>query len=402
MPFGVLDSCLFSRAWVEVDLEAMRTNVAEIARFVDAFVGARSNIMAVVKADAYGHGLLNTSRAVIAAGASWLGIATISEGAVLREANITAPIALLSAPAAADACHILQYGLTAMVGDTALLDALVAQQNLPTSEIAVHLDIDTGMGRSGVLPKDAVSLWKHAISLGIKVEGISTHFADADNSDNHHTQQQLGTFEETCLSLHSAGARFVWKHIDNSASIVSPDHKWGERNPNSPSGRPVFSGSATCNLVRPGLLIYGITPKCASDRKIGVFPALSLKARIATIRELPANHAIGYGVTHRLRRNSKVATVSIGYGDGYPRALSNLGHMLVRGARAPILGSVCMDQTVVDVTDIEGVSAGDEVVCIGRQIDETITVEQIAALINATEHEITTGLTTRLPRMYRK
>jgi alanine racemase len=385
-----------SRAWVEVDLTAIRFNVSEIARFI----GQHAHIMSVVKADAYGHGLTRVAHEVIKAGASWLGVAAVSEGALLRDAGISSPIALLSAPAAAAAADIVHYGLTAMVGDAAMLDALHAVRSLSQSELAVHLDIETGMGRSGALPQDAVSLWKHARSLGILVEGISTHFADADNANDCHTRRQLQEFEKACAALYSAGASFKWIHIDNSASIIAhpiTNHNDEQR---ASSVLPAPSCRMSSNLIRPGLLIYGLAPKSAIATAIHVRPALALKARIATIRELPKNHAISYGVTHRLQRNSRVATISIGYGDGYPRALSNCGFILICGSRAPILGRVCMDQTIVDVTDIPKASAGDEVICIGSQNNETIKVEQISGLIGATEHEITTGLTARLPRVY--
>jgi len=420
-----------SRAWVEVDLGAIRSNVAAIA----AFFGRGASVMAVVKADAYGHGLLPVARDAIAAGAGWLGIATIGEGDLLREAKITTPIALLSAPAVADAAEIVRYGLTAMVGDAAILDALHAHASLCNSELTVHLDIDTGIGRSGVLPKDAVALWRHACSLGIRVEGISTHFANAGGVDDGHTRSQMLEFDQTLAALHASGACFEWTHIDNSASITAcasepkslpgilsaglprvaqqlrrgiTDQECSAQGrsrslsePKSLLDRSRFPApSATCNLVRPGLLIYGIAPRSAVEAVIEVRPALALNARIATIRDLPINHAISYGVTHRLLRNSRVATVSIGYGDGYPRALSNRGYMLVRGRRAPILGTVCMDQTIVDVTEIADASPGDEVVCIGKQSGESITVEQIAASTGVTLHEITTGLTARLPRVY--
>ena len=207
-----------SRAWAEVDLGVMRSNVEAIT----ALLETPTKIMAVVKADAYGHGIVPTAREVIAAGCSWLGIATVSEGAVLRDAGIAAPIALLSAPAAADAPDIVRYGLTAMVGDTAMLDALLhASRSLSGSEAAVHLDIETGMGRSWAAPEMAVALWRYAVSLGISVEGVSTHFADADGPDDGHTRLQFDLFERTCSALHAAGACFTWTHIDNSASITT-------------------------------------------------------------------------------------------------------------------------------------------------------------------------------------
>ncbi|HLK57674.1 MAG TPA: alanine racemase [Chthonomonadaceae bacterium] len=370
-----------SRAWIEVDLAAIRANVA----LLSDRLAPHTQLMAVVKADGYGHGLVPVAQAAIEAGAAWIGVATVEEGATLRHAGVHAPIALLCPQPPQEADAILAFGLTACVGDTALLNALAQAAQKPGAPSAapeIHLDIETGIGRSGFLPEEAVALWRRATSAGLRVTGLCTHFADADGPEEALTTKQWETFQSVRAALEQAGARFDVLHSHNSAAVLRvPVH--------------------TTTLVRPGELVYGILPALPGDAALPpVQPALTLKTRVASVRSLPAGHPISYGATHHLTRDSRVATVLIGYGDGYARRLSGRGWMLIRGQRAPILGRVCMDQTVVDVTDIPDVEAGEEVVCIGRQGTEQLRVEQIAALLETTEHEITTSLTDRLPRCY--
>ena len=387
-----------TRAWIEVDLSAVRAN----AQAAQTWAGPGASLLGVVKADAYGHGMLPVARTVVEAGATWLGVATVQEGIDLRQSGLQAPICLLCPFAPDEAAALIEHALTPLVGDVPCLDALacalsavraspsrvsasmdasdrdVSEGNTRVRQasrrFAVHLDIDTGIGRAGIQPSEAVSLWRRAARAGLDVTGISTHFADADNADETLTREQEGLFDSALTELEAAGARFRWIHAANSHAIT---RRYGHQ----------------ANLVRPGLLLYGLGPAafpCA--------PALALKAVVATVRDLPAGHPISYGATHRLTRPSRVATVLIGYGDGYPRRLSNQGQMLIRGQRVPILGRVCMDQTVVDVTDLPDVMPGDEAVCLGAQGEERITALEIADRIDATPHEITTCLTARLPR----
>ncbi len=388
----------FSRAWAEVDLTVVQAN----ARALAAHLAPHRALMAVVKADAYGHGLVPVSRAALLGGAGWLGVATVSEGLALRREGVAAPIALLCSPTPDDAPAVVENGLTLQIGDSEITVALTEARD--GRKVEVHLDIDTGMGRSGALPENAVALWQQCRRGGLTVTGLCTHFADADGSGAALTLQQWKRFATVRHALEGAGARFDWIHVSNSAaSIQYPDHD--------------------CNLVRPGLLLYGLRPPISEPESTGLpavqaaailgqgdqastafpagKPALALRTRVAAVRCLPERHTISYGATHRLSRPSRLATILIGYGDGFPRRLSNCGAVLIRGCRAPILGRVCMDQTVVDVTDIPGVAAGDIATCIGTDGAETITAEAIAGLIQTTEHEITTCLTARLPRVYR-
>ena len=358
--------------------------------------------MAIVKADGYGHGMLEVAVAALQGGAKWLGVATLCEGAELRSHGITAPIALLSSAPPEAAVNIAVNELTPMVGDVELAAALASLRR--TDSLSVHLDIDTGIGRSGVLPDGAIALWRQCVRAGLEVSGISTHFADADGASPDLTIAQWKCFDETRRALEAEGARFQWSHAGNSPTVLN------------------YAANG-CNLARPGLLLYGIGTRIPVDNESSqakqvivsdrdpsyrsglrapiTVPALALFARVGAVRNLPAGHPISYGATHRLRRRSQIATILIGYGDGYPRRLSNCGEVLLRGHRAPILGRVCMDQTVVDVSDIPGVAAGDVATCIGSDGEAHIGVESIARLIETTDHEVTTCLTGRLPRVYR-
>jgi alanine racemase len=368
-----------NRAWAEIDLNAVAFNVASILNSLPA--GAQ--MMAVVKADAYGHGFLTVSRVALQAGCSWLGVAAVGEGIQLREQGIGAPIAVLAPCAPEEAPEIAEYGLTCMAGDPEIVHALGAQVR-PDRPISVHLDIDTGMGRSGILTSQATELFWLAVKCGLRVTGVSTHFSDADGDDPLHTECQMRLFSEARRDLASAGASFQWIHMSNSAATLR---------------LPAYG----CNLYRPGLIMYGI--RCTLE---GQQPAnrpelhrvLSLYARAASIRELPAGHAIGYGASCILKAPARVATVTIGYGDGYPRSLSNCADMLIRGRRAPILGRVSMDQTVVDVTHIPDAVPGDIAVCIGSQGEQEITVNELAQQSGLIDHEITTGLSMRIPRRF--
>ncbi|CEK17705.1 alanine racemase [Chthonomonas calidirosea] len=363
-----------TRAWATVHLAAIRANIATLRRIASP----SKEIMAVVKADAYGHGLLAVAKAALEAGVQWLGVATVEEGRCLRRAGITCPIALLCVPAPQEAEWVVQYNLTPLIGSEDVLRALVA-----AGCREAHLEVDTGMGRAGVLPEEATALWRLAQSRGLAFTGLGTHFADAENPQDELSQKQLECFHWVRSTLEKAGARFRWIHSANSAALLA-------------------GLDSESNLVRPGLLVYGILPSTRQNQlwRTQFLPALQLEASIGTVRELPQGHSISYGATHRLTRPSRVATALIGYGDGYPRRLSNQGYMLVHGQKAPILGRICMDQTVLDVTEIPFVQSGDVAVAIGKQGTECLFVEELAKSVGTTEHEITTCLTQRIPRFF--
>ena len=374
-----LESDPQARAWVEIDLGAIRDNIAQLRALPQL---QNSAMMAIVKADAYGHGLIEVAQAVSEAGAEWLGVATVAEGLALRQAGMQGPILLLCVPAPGEIGTLLRLGMVASVGDVATREALIQAAraldlNTPP---AIHLEIDTGIGRAGVLPEEALSFWQSLVADGLRVTGLMTHFSDADG-DVERTQAQKRLFQQVRNVLEQAGAQFEQVHMSNSAGALR-------------------LGAIDSTLFRPGLLLYGIQPSLLGIAPLSLQPAMAVKARVGTVRSLPSGHPISYGATHHLIRPSRVATILLGYGDGYPRRLSNCGSVLLRGHRAPILGRVCMDQTVVDVTDSPGVEAGEVAVCIGGQGQARIRVEEVAAHLETTEHEITTCFTARLPRVF--
>ncbi len=375
------------RAWAEIDLSVIAQNV----RSLQTHLQAPTQILAVVKADAYGHGAIEVSQTALEAGATWLGVATVAEGVQLREAHINAPTLLLCNPAPDEFEAVLHYRLTPMIGDFLTLQTFVQEADrlsTPRNTLPVHIEVDTGMGRAGVLPQDAPLLYHEMVRLGVRVDGLAMHFPDADGNDLTSTFQQQARFHETRDTLEAQGAKFDWVHLSNSAATLRLNHS-GE------------------NLVRPGRLLYGILPPNADKHPSGrivlppLKPALTLKARIAVIRDLPKGHPLSYGSTYHLKRPSRIATVLIGYGDGYPRSLSNIGTMLLHGKHAPIVGRICMDQSLIDVTDIPNAAPGDTVTLIGEEGGERILAVEIAQRIGTTEHAITTRLTGRVARIIR-
>lgn len=366
------------RVWAEIDLSAIRQNVDAIR----AHVGLRVEVMAVVKADAYGHGAVEVARAALTAGAEWLGVASPAEGVTLRKSLPNGSICLLSPFEAEDADEIVSNRLTASISDLEGAKALsVAAQKQRTGAKA-HLKVDTGMGRQGAMPEMADRIASIVARMpSIMISGLFTHFACAED-DPEFTARQLAIFQRVRQAVADTDTQVKPSHCAASAALL--------RYPES-----------RLDLVRPGLLIYGIVP--ALPREVSVpplRPALSLKTRVVQVRALPAGAGVSYGRTHVLRRPSRIAVLPVGYGDGYPRALSNAGRVLINGASAPIVGRVCMDMTLVDVTDIPDVTAGTEAVLIGQQGEERIRVEEIAKLIDTTEHDVTTRLTPRVPRIY--
>ncbi len=363
--------------WAEIDIAAIRDNLAAIR----SFVGPSTDVMAVVKANAYGHGIGIVSRAAWEAGARWFGVGTVQEGAYVRGELTDSHICLFSPFLAGEESEIVRARLIPLLSSEEQAERLSAECRNQSADIEVHLEIDTGMGRSGMQPSVAVSQAERIVGLpGIRITGAATHFpcGDTDAEFSRDQARQLATLES---DLRERGIRLDVIHAANS-------------------GGTLLAPEARLSLVRPGLLMYGIHPVAIGHERLpGVRPALSLKTRVALIRELPAGHTISYGRTHVLSRPSRVATLPVGYGDGYPRELSNRGGVLIRGKRAPILGRVCMDMTVVDVTEVPDAEVGDESVLIGYQEALRITAEEIAESIGTTEHDVTTRLTERVTRV---
>ncbi len=370
----------FRPAWVEVDLAALRHNVAVLRD-----VAAPAEVMAVVKADAYGHGAVPVAREVVEAGAAWLGVALVEEGVALREAGIDAPVMVLSEPPPDAASAVVAHGLTPVVYTLPGIEALAkASTGIDRrAPFPVHLKVDTGMHRVGCSVRDAPMLLESILDHDeLALGGICTHFAVADEPDDPYTRHQLARFDALLHDLAARGVRPPVVHTANSAATIAfPD--------------------ARRDLVRCGIAVYGIAPSARVAPTTPLQPVLSFKARVTHVKRVAAGERVSYGLRYRLDHDANIATIPVGYADGVPRNLGHLGgEVLVRGGRRPIAGTVTMDQLMVDVGDGR-VDVDDEVVLIGRQGDEEITATEWAERLGTIPYEVVCGIGARVPRGYR-
>jgi alanine racemase len=357
----------------EIDLEAVRHNVRSLKP-------ATAELLAVVKANAYGHGDAEVAAAALEAGATRLGVALVEEGIALRERGIEAPILVLSEFPRGSEADALAARLTPAVYSRDGVAAIAEGARALDLRVAVHLKIDTGMHRVGVWPpSDALGVARAALDAGLEIEGLWTHFACAE-SDEEATRGQLATFLEIRDSLAAAGIIAGMHHAANSAGTL--------RFP-----------EAHLDLVRPGVALYGVDPGGGLAAAAGLRPALSWRSEVTMVKRLAAGERISYGWRYALERDTWIATVPVGYEDGYPRALSNRADVLIGGRRRRVAGSVTMDQLLVDVGDDE-VHEGDEVVLIGTQGDERITANELAEHAGTIGYEIVTSIGARVPRVH--
>jgi alanine racemase len=339
-------------------------------------------LTAVVKAEAYGHGAAPVARCVLAAGADRLAVATPGEALQLRLAGLDAPLLILGPTPPWDAERLVAQGVTATVMSLPTARALSGAAAAAGLTAKVHIKVDTGMGRYGLLPDEALPF---ALALrelpALQIEGLWTHFATADDPDDSYLHQQLASFLVVAELLRENGISFPLRHAASSAAAVC-----------HPESR--------LDMVRCGLAIYGLYPSAACRQSLDLRPAMSLKSRISRLRWLPEGSDISYGRTYRTARPTLVAFAPIGYADGLRRALSNRGGMLVRGQRVPLIGRVCMDGCMADVTAVDGVQEGDEVVLLGRQGQAEITADEIAESLGTISYEVVTTVGPRVPRVY--
>jgi alanine racemase len=372
----------FRPVWAEVDLDAVRANVRTLAD-----IAAPAALMAVVKADGYGHGAVPVARAALDAGASWLGVALVEEGAELRAAGIDAPILVLSEPPPAAAPAVVGLGLTPVAYTPIGIEALAkAVAHGDTADpLPVHLKVDTGMHRVGCMADDARALAESVAARDeLRLEGVLTHFAVADEPDDPYTSQQLDRFDRVLGDLRDAGVAFDMVHAANSAGLLA------------------FGDRARFDLVRCGIAVYGVPPAPGLAGRVPLRPAMVLKARVSHVKALAAGARLSYGLRYTMPRDGSVATVPIGYADGVPRALSAMGgEVVVRGRRHPIAGTVTMDQFMVDVGDAP-VAVGDEVVLLGRDGEAEVTADEWADRLGTINYEIVCGIGRRVPRTYRR
>jgi len=373
----------FYRAWAEINLDNIAHNVREVSKRV----GKMTEIMAVVKADAYGHGVFETVPTLLENGASRLAVSMLDEAIQLREFGVKVPILVLGYTEPSRAEDIIKYNITQTVFSHELAEALSDAAVKMGKQARIHIKIDTGMTRVGFKPgygavKDVVRISELP---GIIIEGLFSHFASADETDREYTMLQFERFESIIQELNRIGVLIPVKHIANSAAVI--------QYPN-----------LHLNMVRPGIILYGLYPSDEVDRSsIDIRPGMELKARVVLVKEVEEGTPVSYGRTFVTKRKSRIATLPIGYADGYSRLLSNRGRVLIHGQYAPIVGNICMDQCMVDVTDIdEEVKTGDEAVIFGVQGKNEITVDEIAKLCNTINYEVVSLIGKRIPRVYFK
>ena len=364
--------------WVEIDLNALRHNLLAIRKWV----GPQIKILGIVKADAYGHGDYEVSRVLLNNGVEMLGIAILEEGIQLRDKGIKAPLLLLGGIFEEQIDTVIQYGLTPTIYDLKLAEVLSKRAYYSNTIMKVHVYVDTGMGSIGVRHDKAVEFVKFAKNLkNILIEGIYTHCSSSDEKDSAFTNLQIKRFRDVLDALDASKACIPLRHMANSGAIL---------------GYP----EAYFTMVRPGLSLYGLYPSADVSRDIGIRPVMSFKTRIIHIKDMESGDVVGYDRAYRITKPTRVATLPMGYADGYNRLLSNQGEVIIRSKKASIIGRVCMDQCFVDVTNIKDVSVGDEVVLYGRQAQESIPIESIAKQLNTIPYEVTCSISKRVPRIY--
>lgn len=364
--------------YIDVDLDAIAHNV----RALKEHIGASVTLMAVVKANAYGHGAVEVAQTALRHGASRLAVARANEGVLLREAGIDAPILVLSYTPPDEIEAAVAHRLTLAVTETKAAERISAQASALGRQVPVHVKVDTGMGRFGLLPEEVVPFMDRLMSWpGIAVEGLFSHFAAADSADKGYTWQQFRAFQDVLSALQTAGYAIPLRHIANSAATLDLPEMH-------------------LDAVRIGIALYGLRPSDEIEPAVTLKPALSLKSHVARVRTLPAGSSISYGRTYITPRKMPVALIPVGYGDGYHRLMSNRGAVLINGQRAPIAGRVCMDQFVVDISQVGPVDVNAEVVLIGRQGSEEITADEVARWAQTINYEVTTSLLPRVQRFY--
>jgi len=391
MPLDPSQAHSFNRrraTWAEIDIEAFRHNLGNIRKLV----GAHTKIMAVVKADAYGHGALPCARAALESGAEYLGVGIIQEGIELRRNGITAPILILGGIFPNEIEELVTYNLSTVLSNKLLARSISSLAGKAGKSVPIHIKIDTGMGRLGIAPENFSELLEEVLKLkNLYIEGICTHFACADEADPKETHRQLSRFNGALEKLKERGITIPLVHAANSAGILRfPESRF--------------------NLVRPGVVLYGSLPsrylKSTEETLIqenGISPfrqVMTWKSKIIQLNPIREGMPLSYGGRHSTRRDSLIATLPVGYADGLSRRLSNRMEVLVHGTRAPQVGTICMDMTLIDVTDIPGVSEGDEVVLFGKQGQEFISIDEVAVSNETIPYEIMCGIGKRVPRVY--
>ena len=360
--------------WLEIDLTAIQHNIHEIQRLT------RKPVMAVVKANGYGHGMAEVALAAQRAGAQWMGVSRIEEGFELRKAGITSHILVLGYTRPSRIAEAAANNISLTVYDHGIALAYAAEAQKAGFRVKVHVKFDTGMGRLGLFPENNLDFikWMHDLNA-IELEGIFTHFARADETDRASVQEQMTRFTRLVKNIEAMGMRPPLIHTSNSAATI-------------------YHPQAHYDLVRPGNAIYGLNPSPEAPLPASFQRALSWKASLISIKTYPAGHGISYGHRYHTSREERIGVIPVGYGDGFRRVNGNMA--LIHGQRVPVVGSVCMDQCMIQLDSIPDAQIGDEVVLIGQQGAEQITVDELAVRWGTINYEVVCGLANRLPRVY--
>jgi alanine racemase len=361
-----------------IDHAALRWNLLQIKKTV----GPRVKILAMVKANGYGHGGVEVARTLASAGSDAFGVATVEEGIELRRAHISKPILVLAGAYHEQLDQYLHYKLIPVIHEAATLTAFDKSLQARRTKLKFQLEVDTGMGRIGFLMSDIES-WLPLLGQlkGLKLDGLFSHFSDAETANEKYTGAQLKLFHRALELLHRAKIFPSASHMAKSAALITVP-------------------ASHLTMVRPGLILYGMYPAPRMKKQIALKPVLSWRSRIIQLKTVATGSCIGYGRTFVTKRNSQIATLPVGYADGYRRLFSNRAAVLVRGQRAPVVGRVSMDLTTIDVTDIRNVQQGDEVVLLGRQENAEISADEMADWANTISYEIFTSIGARVPRIH--
>lgn len=365
-----------ARGTCSIDLDAIAHNLGEVRRVV----GPRVRVCAVVKADAYGHGAVPVSRHLLAHGAEMLAVASFDEARELRRGDIAAPVLVLGGIPAADAAAAADLGLVAVAWDPRAIGEL--GRAVPAGRrLRVHLKVNTGMTRIGCDPADLGAAADALLAGPFEVEGVLSHLACGEVPGDPSVAAQRAAFEEAIAVLAGRGLRPAVRHLANSGGLLA-------------------DAATHFDMVRPGLALYGLLPSPLLADRAQLLPAMQFRAAIVALREVPAGARVGYGHTHEMRRPGRVAVLHVGYAQGYPRALSNRGSVLVRGRLAPVVGIVSMDHTTIDVTDVPGVAVGDEAVLWGHGDEPSLDVMSVGGLAGTIGYELLARVPGAIPRVH--
>ncbi len=368
------------RTWAEIDLDALKENIQNIRKITEK----DAMVMAVVKADAYGHGVVECARALLENGADRLAVACVDEAVQLRHAGIQAPVLILGASFPEEAAEIVEYGIMPAVFSYALAECLSEEAVRQNKTVKLHIKIDTGMTRIGYVAgvedvKIVEEILRIAALPNVEVEGIFTHFAAADEKEEEYTHLQFSRFMAVCDALEKAGLKIPVRHCANSAAIM-------------------MYPQMHLDMVRAGIILYGFYPSADVDKtRLPLKRVMTLKTRITRIETPGSQRGVSYGIEYITGQGTKIATVPVGYADGYTRLLNRKAKMIANGKIVPVIGRICMDQCMIDVTNVHNINTGDEVIIFGA---DTVTADDLADMLGTINYEIVCMIAKRVPRVY--